>query len=96
MENSYKLWGSFLGSFSNKPTLLRLTPGVVELTGDVYNRVISSRIFYFLILASQFRLNVQAFGPEYYPLFAQMGSTAIRFIHSLMTVWIIGRQESQI
>ena len=46
MENSYKLeWiylsyiFCFLGSFSNKPTLLRLTPGVVELTGDVYKRV---------------------------------------------------------
>lgn len=43
-----------LGSFYNKPTLLRLTPGLMELTGDVYNWKLISIRPYILILVSQF------------------------------------------
>jgi len=42
-------WNSFLDAFSNTSTLLRLTPDLMELTGDVYKRVVVSSIIYFLI-----------------------------------------------
>ena len=40
-----------LSSFSNKPTLLRLTPDVVELTGDMY-KVIWYSLFGLLLDSS--------------------------------------------